>query len=201
MSERLPKVAEQAFAVRCGEAGVICNKSYDDDNAGWDYIIIHFLADPYDVRPKDEQRRSDSAFVHVKSTYAALIVVQLKPLNALQMAKERKSYFYCPGRWRKQCPPDLCAAFLGCRNRTHAEAHMLGRGFRVLEVAPKAAVYNRPGSSRFYLQKILLRTNRWCLRRLRFSHLASNRSRKLAPGPPSGLDPDRNRINFFHFKS
>lgn len=92
MSERLPIIAEQIFALLCGEAGVICNKSANDDSAGWDYII-HLPTDPTDTRPKDEQPGSESAFVQVKSTYAAPLVVQLKLSNALRMAKERQPYF------------------------------------------------------------------------------------------------------------
>lgn len=92
MSERLPIVAEQMFSLLCGEAGVICNKSANDDSAGWDYII-HLPTDPNDVRPKDEQPGSESAFVQVKSTYTAPLTVQLKLSNALRMAKERQPYF------------------------------------------------------------------------------------------------------------
>ena len=92
MSERLPKVAERLFALLCGEAGVTCNKSSDEDNVGWDYFI-HFPPDPTDSRPKDEQPGPETAYVQVKSTGAAPFVVQLKLSNALRMAKERLPYF------------------------------------------------------------------------------------------------------------
>lgn len=92
MPEQLPKVAERLFALLCSEAGVICNRSSDEDEAGWDYVV-HFPPDPNDARPKDEQAGAETAFVQVKSTADAPATVQLKVSNALRMAKEPHPYF------------------------------------------------------------------------------------------------------------
>lgn len=104
MSESLPKIAERLFALRCGEAGVTCNRSSDEDNAGWDYVI-HFPANPTDSRSRDEQPGAETAFVQIKSTYTAPLVVQLKLSNALRMAKESNPYFLvlvvCAGGTRR----------------------------------------------------------------------------------------------------
>lgn len=92
MSRTLPIVAERYFALLCGEAGITCNDSSAEDNAGWDYIV-HFPSDPSDQRPKDEQAGAETAFVQVKSTDAAPFVVSLKLSNGLRMAKEPQPYF------------------------------------------------------------------------------------------------------------
>lgn len=93
MSDTLPKVAERLFALLCGEVpGLTCNRSSDEDNAAWDYVV-HFPPDPRDSRPRDEQPGRETAFVQVKSTDAAPFVVQLKLSNALRMAKESQPYF------------------------------------------------------------------------------------------------------------
>ena len=92
MSGSLPTIAERYFALLCGEAGVTCNRSSDEDNAGWDYVI-HFPHDLNDNRPKDEQPAPETAFVQVKSTNSAPFAVQLKLSNALRMAKESQPYF------------------------------------------------------------------------------------------------------------
>ncbi len=92
MLRTLPIVAERYFALLCGEAGVTCNDSSAEDNAGWDYIV-QFPCDPGDQRPKDEQAAAETCFVQVKSTDAAPFAVNLKLSNALRMAKEPQPYF------------------------------------------------------------------------------------------------------------
>lgn len=88
----LCQLSRTLFALLCGEAGVTCNDSSAEDNAGWDYIV-QFPCDPDDQRPKDVQVGAETSFVQVKSTDAAPFAVNLKLSNALRMAKEPQPYF------------------------------------------------------------------------------------------------------------
>lgn len=92
MTEHRPSVAERLFALRCSEAGVSCNRSSEQDDGGWDYIV-QYPADLTDRRPRDEQASGATVFVQVKSTGKPPYKVQLKLSNALRMAKERLPFF------------------------------------------------------------------------------------------------------------
>ncbi len=92
MTEHRPSVAERLFALRCSEASVSCNRSSEQDDGGWDYIV-QYPVDLADQRPRDEQPTGSTAFVQVKSTGKPPYRVQLKLSNALRMAKEHLPFF------------------------------------------------------------------------------------------------------------
>jgi hypothetical protein len=92
MSKNPAKSAEHYFAMLCTDAGVTCNRSSDEDIAGWDYIL-HFPIEPNNILPMDEQPGAESALVQVKSINGHPFSVRIKLSNAQRMAKESLPYF------------------------------------------------------------------------------------------------------------
>lgn len=85
MTEHRPSVAERLFALRCSEASVSCNRSSEQDDGGWDYIV-QYPVDLADRRPRDEQPTGSTAFVQVKSTGKPPYKVQLGAVSLIRTA-------------------------------------------------------------------------------------------------------------------
>jgi len=91
MIDRLPQFAERHFASLCAAAGVVCNRS-EEDELGWDFLL-QFPARRTPGRPADMEPAGPEAFVQVKSTRSAPLVARTKLSNALHAAQNARPFF------------------------------------------------------------------------------------------------------------
>jgi hypothetical protein len=91
MIERLPQFAERHFASLCAAAGVVCNRS-EEDELGWDFLL-QFPARRTPGRPADMEPAGPEAFVQVKSTRSRPLLARTKLSNALNAAQSTRPFF------------------------------------------------------------------------------------------------------------